>query len=80
MILHFHKHGDHVGEAKLFLSRSLVLPERVQLARSDLVALDCVRLGEIGQYVADDILRDLIARGLSGLRCRGQGRLAFETK
>jgi hypothetical protein len=36
-MLHLHEHLFHIGEAKL---AGMVLPERVQLARGDLIALD----------------------------------------
>jgi hypothetical protein len=40
------EHLDHVGDAELFLAWSLVLPERLELPRGNLIALDAVRLGE----------------------------------
>jgi hypothetical protein len=35
-----------------------VLPESVQVARSDLIAFDGIRLGEIGKHITDEAARD----------------------
>jgi len=50
MIPHLLEHLLHVGEAKL---AGVMLLQRVQLARGDLVALDSILLGMEGAHVVD---------------------------
>jgi hypothetical protein len=69
---HLHKHLHHIGQAKLFLSRSLMLPERVELASSDLVALDRIRLDVECTYVIDETAR---ASGGNSIGLLGMSRI-----
>jgi hypothetical protein len=55
LILHLQKHLFHVKEPEL---AGVVLLERVQLARRDLVALDRVLLRQEGAHVFDEASRD----------------------
>jgi hypothetical protein len=49
------EHLFHIGKAEL---AGAMLPQRVQLAGSDLIALDRVRLGMMGAHVLDEATRD----------------------
>lgn len=66
LIPHLHNRLRQVGEAKLFVSPPLVLHERVELTRDDLIVLDCVR--QSGRaYLRQGGARPRISMGLLGM-------------